>query len=64
MITYLFWFEDNEGLNHILIELKKELFNNWNVNIGVDNFCELFLGKNKSGKSCKRKAYHVVKKII
>ena len=32
-------------LNHILIELKKELFYNWIVNIGVDTFCERFLAK-------------------
>ena len=45
MIPYLFGFEDNEVLNNILIELKKEQFYFWNVNIGVDTISEQFLAK-------------------
>ena len=45
MLHYLFGFKDNKGLNHILIELKKELFYNWDVNVEVDAFCERFLVK-------------------
>ena len=45
MVHYLFGFKDNKGLNHILIELKKELFYNWDVNVEVDAFCERFLVK-------------------
>lgn len=45
MIPYLFGFKENNGLNHILLELKKELFYNWNVNVEVDTFCERFLSK-------------------
>ena len=60
MIPYLFGFEDNQGLNHILIELKKELFYIWNVNIEVDTVSEQFLAKIKK---IIRKEYHAVKKI-
>ena len=42
MVPYLFGFRNNAGLNHILIEFKKELFYNWNENIGVETFCERF----------------------
>ena len=45
MIPYLFGFLNNKGLNHILIELKKELFYYWDVNVEVDTFCERFLAK-------------------
>ena len=45
MIPYLFELNNNKGLNHILIELKKELFYNWDVNVEVDTFCEQILAK-------------------
>ena len=41
--TYLFGFNNALGLNHILLELKKEIFYNWNVNFSVDTFCEHFM---------------------
>ena len=41
-VQYLFGFGNNEGLNHILLELKKELFYNWDANVGVGTFCERF----------------------
>ena len=45
MIPYLFCFINNKGLNHILIELKKESSYNWDVNVEVDTLCEWFLAK-------------------
>ena len=41
-VQYLFGFGNNEGLNHILLELKKELFYNWDENVSVGTFCERF----------------------
>ena len=40
MIEYIFGFQDNNfvGLNHILLELKKELFYNWEENVNIDAF--------------------------
>ena len=45
LVTYFFGFQNNVGLNHILIELKKEIFYNWNINVSVNVFCERFLAK-------------------
>ena len=42
---YIFGFKVNMGLNHILLELKKEIFYNWNGNVGVVTFCERFITK-------------------
>ena len=40
MIEYLFGFQDNKfvGLNHLLLELKKELFYNWVENVSINAF--------------------------
>ena len=40
LIEYIFGFQDNNfvGLNHILLELKKELFYNWEENVNIDAF--------------------------
>ena len=43
--TYLFGFNNALGLNHILLELKKEIFYNWNASLSVDAFCEHFIVK-------------------
>ena len=43
--TYLFGFDNALGLNHILLELKKEISYNWNTNISVVAFCEHFMAK-------------------
>ena len=43
--TYLFGFNNALGLNHILLELKKEIFYNWKANIGVVTFCEYCMVK-------------------
>ena len=49
MIEYIFGFQGHEflGLNHILLELKKETFYNYRENVGVDNFLESFKQKIK-----------------
>ena len=48
--NYLFGFTgvNREGINHILLELKKHFFYNWKVEIGVRAFCELFQSKVRS----------------
>ena len=53
MITvenYLFGFSGikTKGINHILLELKKHVFYNWNADIGEIAFCELLKSKIKS----------------
>ena len=47
MKPYLFGLKNAIGLNHILLELKKEIFYNWNANISVVTFCEHFMVKIK-----------------
>ena len=49
MIRYIFGFQGHEflGLNHILLELKKETFYNWDENVGVEAFLESFKQKIK-----------------
>jgi hypothetical protein len=47
MKPYLFGFKHAIGLNHILLELKKEIFYNWSANISVVTFCEHFMVKIK-----------------
>ena len=44
MVKYIFGIQGQEflGLNHILLELKKEIFYNWRENVGVDAFLESF----------------------
>ena len=48
--NYLFGFTgvSREGINHILLEFKKHVFYNWNVEIGVNAFCEQFQSKLRS----------------
>ena len=46
--NYLFGFFGQDGINHILLELKKLVFYSWKVEIGVIAFCELFLSKLRS----------------
>ena len=45
--NYLFGFtgSEREGLNHILLELKKHIFYEWNENVGIISFCEQFKSK-------------------
>ena len=44
-VTDIFGFKDNIGLNHILLELKKEIFYNWSEGVGEVTFCERFITK-------------------
>ena len=37
--------KNNAGLNHILIELKKELFYNWDSEVSLERFLEKFEAK-------------------
>ena len=37
--------KNNTALNHILIELKKELFYNWDGQVGCEMFLERFVAK-------------------
>ena len=48
--NYLFGFNgsNREGINHTLLELKKHIFYDWNVEIEVIAFCELFKSKIRS----------------
>ena len=48
--NYLFGFMGlkKEGINHILLELKKLIFYNWCAKIGVDAFCEQLKSKVKT----------------
>ena len=48
--NYLFGFMGlrKEGINHILLELKKHIFYNWCAEIGVDAFCEQLKSKVKT----------------
>ena len=43
--SYIFGFKDKIGLNHILLELKKEIFYNWREGVGEVTFCEQFITK-------------------
>ena len=45
MQPYIFWVKDNIGLNHNLLELKKEMFYNWSEGVGEVTFCERFITK-------------------
>ena len=47
MIEYIFGFQGSAylGLNHILLELKKEIFYNWKENVGVVIFLDHFKQK-------------------
>ena len=45
LVPYLFGFNNNSGLNHVLLEFKKHLFYDWNESVGVDTFCERFVSK-------------------
>ena len=44
-VPYIFGFKNNNGLNQILLELKKDIFYNWNENVEVVAFCEQFKSK-------------------
>ena len=48
--NYIFGFMDlkREGINHILLELKKHVFYNWKAELGVIAFCEQFQSKLRS----------------
>ena len=43
--SYLFGFRNSAGLNHILLEFKKELFYNWDSRLAAGVFCEQFISK-------------------
>ena len=45
IVQYIFGFKSNLGLNQIFIEFKKEIFYNFDRNIGVEAFCERILNK-------------------
>ena len=44
-LEYIFGFENNLALNHILLELKKELFYNWDGDAAPNLFLERFIAK-------------------
>ena len=44
-IQYIFGFKNNPALNQIMIELKKELFYNWDNYADLDMFLERFVAK-------------------
>ena len=44
-MRYIFGFKNNAALNHIVIELKKELFYNWENHTDLDIFLEYFVAK-------------------
>ena len=48
--NYLFGFIGlkREGINHILLELKKQVFYNWCAEIGPDDFCDQLKRKVKA----------------
>ena len=39
-LHYIFGFENNPALNHILLELKKDIFYNWDNEVTLDNFLD------------------------
>ena len=41
----MFGFKTNVALNHIFLEFKKEVFYNFDKNVGVDTFCERVISK-------------------
>ena len=45
LVEYIFGFRSNLALNHIFIEFKKEVFYNFDENIGVEAFCERIIHK-------------------
>ena len=45
VVPYIFGFKDNHALNHICLELKKEIFYNLDKNISVSSFFESFFEK-------------------
>ena len=45
IVPYIFGFKNNPALNHIFLELKKEIFYNFDKNISVSNFFDSFLQK-------------------
>ena len=44
-LQYIFGFKDNSALNHILLELKKELFYNWDISVDLNLFLGRFVAK-------------------
>ena len=44
-LQYFFGFKNNIAVNHIVLELKKELFYNWDSNVDVGIFLERFVAK-------------------
>ena len=44
-LPYFFGFKNNTAVNHIVLELKKELFYNWDSNVDLDIFLERFVAK-------------------
>jgi len=45
IVPYIFGFKNNPALNHIFLELKKDIFYNFDQNVGVVAFCEQVLNK-------------------
>ena len=45
IIEYIFGVKSNEALNHIFLEFKKEVFYNFDENVGVGAFCERIIDK-------------------
>ena len=44
-VEFMFGFKTNVALNHIFLEFKKEVFYNFDKNVGVDTFCERVINK-------------------
>ena len=44
-LQYFFGFKNNIAVNHIVLELKKELFYNWDSTVDVGIFLERFVAK-------------------
>ena len=44
-MQFIFGFKNNAALNQIIIELKKELFYNWDIYADLDIFLEIFVAK-------------------
>ena len=55
--------KNNTALNHILIELEKELFYNWDGQVDTEMFLERFIAKIRK-KNYSRKSVHKIKLYV
>ena len=44
-LQFIFGVKNKTALNYILLELKKYIFYNWDNEVGLDRFLEIFLAK-------------------